>query len=160
MSHPTTRTPRRAFTLAEILLATATIVICVLTMTALMVSLLRSSRKSVDASAAVLAADQILTKVVYEAQENNHDNFWDTPNHTPYVPSGTWTMNKTEFTYTLDATEVVNTAAVAVGASLANNRLKLVNVRLTWWDGNSGSRAGYGKLTTQVSRIVREEQKP
>lgn len=150
---------RQGFTLAEILLATGTIVICVLTISALMISLLRSSRKSVDASAAVLAVDQILTKVIYHAQETDHTNFWNTANH-PGYKVGTWLMNNTEFSYSLDATEVANTSAVPVGSGLTANRLKLVTVQVTWWDGQTGDRAGYGRLRAQVSRIVREEPIP
>lgn len=147
---------RKAFSLAELVLATGTIAACILTLMVLVLSLSRSSRKSVNTSAAELAADQILTRILYQADWNDHANFWDTPNHSPYR-SGSYSLNRTDFSYTLDASEVRDTSSTAVGAGQTQNRLKMVNLRVTWWDGNSGPRAGTGKLSTQVQRLVHEK---
>ena len=146
------------FSLAEVILAAGAIGVCILTLLALMLSLSRSSRKSVDASAAYMAADQILTRVVYEAQCNDHANFWGTASFTPYK-QGVLRMNRTDFTYTLDAVTATNTSggAVGTGTGMTQNRLKLVTVHVSWWDGNAGNRTGYGLLKREACRVVREE---
>ena len=68
--------------------------------------------------------------------------------------------NQTEFFYKLDATTVRDTAGQPFnGSNLANNRLKLVQVELYWWNpAPTSTRTGYGKLTTTVTRLIREKQ--
>lgn len=146
---------QRGFSLAELILAMGTLAVCVLTILVLVVSLTRTSRKSVDTSVAHLAAEQILTQLTYDAQWNDHAAFWDTPNHTPYR-QGQVIVNRTDYTYELDAIEVRDTSSVPIGNGLGFNRLKLVTLRLSWWNGDSQNRAGYGRLNTEVKRIVHE----
>jgi len=156
-----------AFSLAEVLLAAGTVAVCILTVSLLSIALLRSSRKSVDVSASELAADQILSKVIYAAQSipAQHTLFWDAdypPPGPPHYASGSWICNQTTFTYEVDAVTVLDDSQAGPpplgGPVSQKNRLKLVTLRLTWWDGNATqNRAGYGKLRREVSRIVHEE---
>lgn len=156
------KTHRTAFSLAEVLLATGTIVVCILTICVLLIQLLRSSRKTIDVSASELASDQILSRVIYNAQYFDHAAFWAIQSP-PAYRVGTYVTNRTEFAYQVDAVTVLNdntggTAPVG-GSAIPNNRLKLVTLRLTWWDGASGTnRSGYGKLSRNVTRMVHEEQ--
>lgn len=149
---------RAGYSLAEVILATGTIAVCILTIVGLILALSGSSRKSVDGSAAQMAANQIMTKLIYQAQSNEHDYFWDTPNWNPYK-TGVWTMNRTEFAYTLDAQAVTNTTGqnVGTGTGMTKNRLKVVTLHLTWHGSDSANRANYGKHNTDLGRIVREE---
>ena len=149
---------RAGYSLAEVILATGTIAVCILTIVGLILALSGSSRKSVDGSAAQMAANQIMTKLIYQAQANEHSAFWDTPNWNPYK-TGVWSMNRTEFAYSLDAQAVTNTTGQNVGTAtgMAQNRLKVVNLHLTWHGSDSANRAGYGRHSTDVGRIVREE---
>ncbi len=155
------KTHRTAFSLAEVLLAAGTIVVCILTLCVLLIQLLRSSRKTVDVSVSELAADQIMSRVIYSGQYFDHAAFWAIQSP-PAYRSGKFVSNQTEFTYQVDAVTVLNdntggTAPVG-GTAVAVNRLKLVTLHLTWWDGAAGNRAGYGKLSRDMTRLVHEEQ--
>jgi type II secretory pathway pseudopilin PulG len=153
------------FTLAEVLLAAGTIAVCILTVTLLLISLLRASRKSVDVSASELAADQIMNLLIYQAEYNDHANFWDNEYPAPGGPhyaQGTWRSNETDFLYEFDAETIPDATQAGnppLGGSTAlRNRLKQVTLRLTWWDGNTGqNRANYGKLRREVSRLIHEQ---
>ncbi|MBS2039704.1 hypothetical protein JST97_32260 [bacterium] len=148
----------RAFSLAEVLLAIGTLVLVILTILALVISLNRGSRKNLDTSAAQYAADQIINLVVERAQRDTgalHAAFWG--NDT--TVKGSVISNQTEFFYTLDATTVKDTSGQPLdGAALPNNRMKLIQVELYWWNpSNNSTRAGYGRLTTQVTRLIGEK---
>lgn len=156
----------RGFSLAEVLLAAGTILVCILTVCLLLMQLLRSSRKTVDISASELAADQILNQIVYNAQYFDHTNFWDNdypPPAGPHYKTGVFTTNRTDFTYEIDAVTVMNddtggTTPVG-GPPTQFNRLKVVTLRLSWWDASSSaSRSGYGRLRREITRVVHEEQ--
>lgn len=154
------------FSLAEVLLAAGTILVCILTVCVLLMQLLRSSRKTVDVSASELAADEIMNRIIYNAQHYDHTAFWDTdypPPGGPHYRTGTYVTNRTEFSYELDAVTVMNDdtgGTDPVGdTAIAFNRLKQVTLRLRWWDASSApTRAGYGRLTKESSRLVHEEQ--
>ncbi len=148
--------PTQGFSLAELILAIGTLAACILTVLVMVVALTRSSRKTVDTSVAQQAAEQVLTRIVYDAQWNDHVNFWYTPDHTPYR-QGTHTVNRTEYSYQLDASTIEDTASNAIGAQLNMNRIKMVTLRLSWWGGETQNRAGYGKLNLEVKRVVHEK---
>lgn len=158
-------TRRLAFSLAEVLLSMGTVVLIILTVLALVLALNRGSRKSIDSSAAQFAVDQILNLVVETAQRDNgalHANFWNADYVAPGAPfaSGTLTANQTEFFYRVDATTVRDTSSNPLnGINLPYNRLKLVQVELNWWPSAGGAnRSGYGKLSTKVTRLIREKK--
>lgn len=150
------------FTLAELVLAIGTIAACILTVLVLLVSLTRSSRKSVDLSASEIAAEQIIARILYDAQYNDHANFWGANSAASgfigTYRTGTWDSNNTTFSYSLDADTIMDaTTSLPVGHPQANNHLKTLTLHMTWWDGNVGDRAGYGKLKREVTRVVHEE---
>ena len=159
-------TRRLAFSLAEVLLAMGTIVLVILTVLALVISLNRGSRKSIDSSAAQFAVDQIINLVVEAAQRDNgalHANFWNSDYAPPgsAFASGSIVANQTEFFYRVDATTVRDSLNNPLdGTNLPNNRLKLVTVELNWWNpaGVTTNRSGYGKLSTKVTRLIREKK--
>ena len=159
-----TKTPGD-FTLAEVLLAAGTIAVCILTVTLLLISLLKTSRKTVDVSASELAAEQIMNLLLYNAEHNDHALFWGQEYPAPGGPhyrQGNWRSNETDFAYELDAETVLDATQAGNpalgGPTTLKNRLKLVTLRLSWWDGAAGNnRAGYGKLRREVTRIVHEE---
>lgn len=152
----------RGFSLAEVLLSIGTLVLVILTVLALTIALNRGSRKSSDVSAAQYVADQVFNLVVETAQRDNgslHKNFWDPDNVTL---SGSVKSNSSEFFYKLDAATVKDTGGQVLHnpatSSLANNRLKFVQIEVHWWSPSSTTtRSGYGKLTTVSTRLVREK---
>lgn len=154
-----------AFSLAEVLLAMGTIVLTILTILALVIALNRGSRKSVDSSAAQFAVDQILNILVETAQRDNgalHTNFWgsDYAAPGPAYATGSVYANQTEFFYRVDATTVRDPLNNPLhGTNLPFNRLKLVQVDLWWWNPSATmTRTGYGKLSTKVTRLIREKK--
>lgn len=152
--------PTQGFSLAELILAIGTLAACILTVLVMVVSLTRSSRKTIDTSVAHQAAEQIMTKLIYQAQWNDHAAFWDPPGDlTPYR-QGTHVVNRTEFTYQLDASPILDTGGVPVGTGLAMNRLKMVTLRLSWWNGATNNQTGYGKLNTEVKKVIHEQETP
>lgn len=155
----------RAFSLAEVLLAMGTIVLMILTILALVLALNRGSRKSIDSSAAQFAVDQILNLLVESAQRDNgalHANFWGVDYAAPGPPfaSGSIIANQTEFFYRVDAVTVRDPLNNPLdGTGLPHNRLKLVQVDLWWWNPSATTtRAGYGKLSTKITRLIREKK--
>ncbi|MFN8608744.1 MAG: hypothetical protein U0931_14500 [Vulcanimicrobiota bacterium] len=152
------------FSLAEVLLATATIAVSLLTLTLVLIQLMKASRKTVDVSAAELASEKIIGQLIYNAQYNaaEHPVFWnsDYPGAAPHYKSGTLTSNGTDFAYQMDAVTVNNdnTGGTTPVGGTGNNRLKRILLTVTWWDGANGNRAGYGKLKLQKVRLIHEEQ--
>jgi len=149
------------FTLAEVLLAMGTMVLVILTIIALVISLHKGSRKSVDLAAAHLVADQVITELVDQAQKDlpagAHANFWDS-DWTPYR-EGSVTANRTDFYYRVDATTVRDPSNNPINSNLSFNRVKLIQIELYWWNpAPSSVRAGYGKLSTQAVRLVHEKR--
>lgn len=149
------------FTLAEVLLAISTMVLVILTIIALVISLHRGSRKSVDLAAAHLVADQVITELVDQAQKDlpagAHASFWNN-DWTPYR-EGSVNANRTDFFYRMDATTVRDVSSNPINSNLSFNRVKLIQVELYWWNpAPTPARAGYGKLSTQAVRLVHEKR--
>lgn len=142
-----------------------TLVLVILTMVALIISLNRGSRKSIDLSAAQFAADQVITVLVDRAQKDQppgeHSRFWDNDFAAPGAAyqEGSLTANRTEFFYRVDATTARDVANNPINNALPFNRVKLVQVEIYWWNaGANSTRAGYGKLSTRASRLVHEKR--
>lgn len=159
------RSGHAGFSLAEVLLAMGTFTLVILTMIALIISLNRGSRKSIDLAAAQFAADQVITILVDRAQKNQppgeHSRFWDNDYSAPGAAyqEGSLTANRTEFFYRMDATTARDATNNPINDDLPFNRVKLVQVEIYWWNPSStATRAGYGRLTTRASRLVHEKR--
>jgi len=50
----------------------------------------------------------------------------------------------------------LDTSGTGVGGATPNNRLKKVDISVTWWDSDTQQRQGYGQLKVMNSRLVSE----
>ena len=158
----------QGFSLAELLLAILVTTVAILGIMALAISLLRGTQKTVDISAAQVAADHVMTTLIYQAQNDipsgEHSALWDhnfTSAGPPYK-SGTYTLNHTDFEYRIDAQDATDMGGTKVGTAsgLSDNRLKVVQINMSWWGQKQGEREGYGKLQFSSIRLIHEQRAP
>lgn len=130
------------------MLALGLIAVAVLSLVALSLSTIRSSRKSGDVLIGQMVADQQVEKLAYEAETVTGGSFWSFSNTaTPYA-TDVATVSATEFRVALYASDVV-------GMTTPGQRLKKVRALVTWWD-TSQNRQGYGQMRASASRVVHE----
>lgn len=145
------------FTLAELLLAGFLILMLVLALVLLGLSVVRGTQKGSDTSAAQVATEHILGEFVAEMSSSSGTAtaFWS---GSSFSRQGRYLMNRTDFAYQLDAQTITDSTGAALGASVSNNRVKQLQLKVTWWDSSqtSGSRQGYGKLEYAVTRLFAE----
>lgn len=155
--------PQAGYSLAELLLAIGILAISVLSVLALSLRIAAASQKSNDLMVGEMMVDRLLDRVVAEVRNDKPPGkkakFWGTADHLPWS-TGKFTADKTEFEYEIRARTLVNAKGDTVGSSssLSENRLKKVDVVVHWWDSKNAGRPGYGRLTTQGSRLVSEAQ--
>lgn len=146
-----------AFTLAEVLIAGFLMTVIILVLIGLSISLLRGTQKASDTTVAQVASEHILNSLIYDVQPGSpgYSTFW-TPSS--FSRPGTYRMNRTDFSYQIDATSVVDGSGTPVGNGFAQNRLKQVQLSIYWWDSDqqTSSRDGYGKLEFHTIRLLAE----
>ena len=140
-----TEAGRRAFSVAEIILALAMISVAVLTLLGLSLRSLQSSRKVLDTSSGQLVAEQVLERLVYEAERNSTALIW-TSISTPYQQD-TVTMGQTVFNVTVYVTDVAG--------FVAPKRLRKLDSTVIWQDAPQG-KAGQGRLKIEATRLLHE----
>lgn len=134
------------------ILSLALITIAALTLVALSFTSISSRQKAQDTSAAVLVAEEQLSRTIIEVEnfsDDEHDEFWGSsgPDH---YRSGDQTMGGTDYHYTITSTEV------PTGTS-EPNRLRKINVTVWWWSLDpEESRVGSGRLDYNIIRLLRE----
>lgn len=143
----------RGFTLAELLLAVGLLALVILTLAALITSAIRSNEKGTRTAQAVDVADALLARRLYDVEwdlpPGTRDAFWAASG--AWLPPTTATMGGVDYQYTVFADTVA-------GVGGAGNRLKKVDLVMSWWDSGQGGgqRQGYGRLEVQASRLVSE----
>ncbi len=146
-----TSTRRRAFTLAEVLLATAVLGATLLTLVSVCGLGLRANKKSIYALTAAQIAERQLDRWITRAVLNDEPSgarrqFW--------TREGLWkegdeTVGGVRYDYRI----LVSTVPHA-GEDAPNNRLKKVDIEVSWLDGE---RQGLGRLKEFGYRLVNEE---
>lgn len=144
-------------------MAICVVVLAILSVSALSISTLRSNQKSSDRPVGQVMAERILTEELYKVQDDNppgtKNNFWQNDFSSIPFRTGKLTSNHTEFTYSIYAVtlvDVTKSQPVGVTVTQPKNRLKKVDVVVWWWDSSQASRAGYGKLVAQATRLFNE----
>ena len=132
---------RKAFTLAEIILAIGLTVVAVLSAIALGISAMQSNQKSSDLMLASTLATQTTESFVY-GLPGVTDPFWSTVQTGIYQTSSVQLGNST-FEQDLFLQDLSSTQA----------GLKMVLVNVSWGSGATG-RTGYGQQSVQVSRLI------
>ena len=146
---------KNGFSVAELLLSLGFITTVILSVIGLTTTIHRTGQESADRISASIVADSEIQRVIAAAQSD--DNFWDFDHSaTPYT-TGSVTVDRTEFNYEVTATTVLDGAdELGTSGGLRQNRLKKVNIVVTWWDSGTTEHNGYGKLEFKASRLVSE----
>jgi Tfp pilus assembly protein PilV len=146
-----------AFTLAEVLIAGFLMTIIILVLIGLSISLLRGTQKASDTTGAQVASEHILNSLIYDVQPGSpsHGTFWASSS---FSRPGTYRMNRTDFSYQIDASSVIDSTGSPIGSGFAQNRLKQVQLSVYWWDSEhqASTREGYGKLEFHTVRLLAE----
>ncbi len=134
--------PRRALTVAEIVIAMALLAVLLVTLAGLLSKLLASTNKSGDQTAGLELCQHVLDQVV---ARGTYDTSTAVIRHQLYTHHD---QASTEFTYQ------VTSNPVTMPNSAPNGYYVVVDA---WWWGQTaatGNRAGMGKLHAQLGRLV------
>ncbi|MBT9582949.1 hypothetical protein IV102_06340 [bacterium] len=146
------RRQRQGFTVAEILLALALISVVVLTLIGLSLYSLNANRKSRDVSAGQLVAEQVLERLVYEADTSPASPIWAQNSQSVAYAEQQVTVEPSVFNVT---TYVSNVNDQAGTIFVAGRRLKRLEALVVWQDAQAG-KSGYGRLSVRATRLVNE----
>lgn len=155
----------RAFTLAEVLLSLALMTIVIVTVAALFISMYRTQEKSARSSTGVRVAETVINSKlhsIFSGLEPGLTKAQFFTNDAPPQPpiDGKVDLSGTEYLYRMEYETVVQPAGTTLGSGLAENRLKVVQVTCWWWSPDATTnRAGYGKQTVTMRRMVNENDK-
>jgi hypothetical protein len=155
----------RAFTLAELLLSLALMTIVIVTVASLFISMYRTQEKSARSSTGVRVAETVINAKlhsIFSGLEPGLSKAQFFANDAPPQPvlSGSLVLSGTEYLYRLEHETVVQPGGTTLGSGLAENRLKIVSVTCWWWGADEAStRAGHGKQTVSLRRMVNENDK-
>lgn len=141
---------RRAFTLAEVLLALALITVALLSLIGLCVQALHTGSKSADLSVGVMLAEQEVERLAYAAENAPGSAFWTTNSATTVYASQTVTVGNGSFDTSLYVTDVGGVFAPPA------KRLKQIHSVVTWTDAGSNGRPGQGRLRATAVRLLHE----
>lgn len=154
---------RTAFTLAEVLLALGVVVLTILATTAFTIAVLRATQKTTDQPVGTLVAERLLSEEIYRAQSDSppgaRASFWDNDWVSTPFRTGTVRRNETDYQYWIYA-ETVNDLTTGQplgnGGTVTNNRVKKVDIAVSWFGAQGGTRGGYGRLLRTATRLVNE----
>lgn len=142
----------RGFSLVELLLSVALLSLGILALLSLLTASQQASSKSEELTAAGAVAEAELQRAVRAAARDiptgELARFWAAdfpPGGVPFVQGDT-RVGRTSLHYEVFATTVLN-------SSSTENRLKQIEVRVSWW---GGEREGYGQLNTVAAGLVSE----
>jgi Tfp pilus assembly protein PilV len=148
---------RRGFTVAEILLALALISVVVLTLLGLALHSMTAGRKTRDLSAGQMVAEQVLERLVYDAESHNTDTdkaaLWSHADPNQIYAQTQVTVEPSVF----NVTTYVSDVNAAEFSPLQKKRLKRIQCVVVWQDAPEG-KAGYGRLEVRATRLLHEEQ--
>lgn len=156
-----TSTPERAFSLAEVLIALAILGIGMLGLISVCSVGLQANKKSLTMLTAEQVADRQINRNITKAVVNDEppgarDRFWRADYPYPTTPwvTGVEKVGTTEYKYALYATTVDAVAGGELGSGVEDNRLKKVDIVVTWW---GEQRQGYGTLRVNGYRLINEQ---
>lgn len=148
------------FTLAELMVAVFLVAVAMLSVFALTISVLRTDQKTRDTSVgrevAQMLAERTFARVRADQPAGTRANFWENDFVGAPYETGSYKQGSTEFKYTIYAQTVVDTLGDSVGGNVDENRLKKVDVILSWWDSDAHDRTGYGQLKVYSSHLFSE----
>ena len=107
---------------------------------------------------ATQVADRELNRAIVAVMCDNptgtRSRFWSMEYAYPGQPflTGVTSVGRNEFKYSIYATTVMG-----LGSAASNNRVKMVEVYVSWWEGE---RQGYGELRIHSYRLFNEGDRP
>lgn len=142
----------RAFSLAELVLAVATLAVALLLVVALGLSISGRTTRALDAPLGTIAAENILNQLIYNVNSDTAANraAWFAQPTTPSWKAGSYLLNQIDFTYTVD----FEALPVGSASGLTNNHLIKLWVRVVW---KKGSGPNGGQHQAELVRLVHEE---
>ncbi|ODT72645.1 hypothetical protein ABS71_07660 [bacterium SCN 62-11] len=153
---------RRGFSLAELVIAVALLAIMILGVMALSISVLKTERKANDLTAGKLVAQSVMSQLLDKLRSDTpagvRATFMAYNTANVAFDSGTVVVQRTSYQYNVFVSTVTDSAGNPVGGALSSNRLKNVEIQVSWWNGAAQNRAGYGSLKTSLSQLVAEGQ--
>jgi len=141
----------------ELLVAIGILATCLVMVVGVFLTVTRASQKSLDLTAGTIVAQSILSRELYGIMSNqaSRKTFFDQDYQTEPLVRGTERLNQTAFTYLLYANTVLN--------GDTGNRVKKVDAVVWWCDEEAasapGTKAGYGFLRSEVTRLVNENSR-
>ena len=148
------------FSLAELVLSLGLLTVAMVMLSSLFVGLYRGSDKSGNQSTGLNAAETVLNQQIHDIFKGTHPTLTKAAffaSNSPPGLSGSLTLSSTEFLYQFDYVTVQSNLGTDLGVGLSGNRLKAVTVTCWWWGQAANShRAGLGKLSVQLRRLVNE----
>lgn len=156
------RACRRAFSLAELLVALGLISVAILGLLALSIALAKGNQEGIDktigAEVAAQLTDRLVAQLRADAPPGVRNSFWLKDDMITPWDSGTLQNNGTTYNYKIYAENVRDTSGNSIGGTTAGNRLKKVDVHVWWWDSETKAHQGYGELKVLSTRLVSEAE--
>ncbi|MBX3171221.1 MAG: prepilin-type N-terminal cleavage/methylation domain-containing protein [Candidatus Eremiobacteraeota bacterium] len=151
---------QRGFSLAELVLCLGILAVALIFLTSFFISLYRATDKSGNTAVGTRVAETVINQQLHDIFKGTHPTLtkagFFAADAAPGV-SGVLQLGQTEFQYQLDYATVPSSGGGTLGAGLASNRLKKVTVRCWWWGtGANAQRAGQGRLSIELHRLVNE----
>lgn len=150
---------RHAFSLLELVLSLGLLASALVVLVTLFIQLFHSGDKAGHTASGVRVAETVLNQQLHAVFHDSHPlytlaAFWANDG----TVDGVLRIAATDYSYQLDfATVVTGAGGSSLGASLADNRLKAVHVKVWWWGASADStRTGQGRLTVELRRLVNE----
>lgn len=147
------------------MLGVGLLTLVILTMTAMVLTTLRSNQKGLTVGPAAQVAESFLDSELYRMDTDNPPGsralFWSTNGvWKDSSSSGQLVVGGQSYDYRCQVSTLMDTSGVAAGSvsNEAGNRLKKVDLSV-WWMGArlTGDRAGMGRLEYATSRIISEQ---
>ena len=145
------------FSLMELMLSMAIIVVALVSIIGLFISLFRSSQKGMDLTNGMIVAETVLNQYLYDKQGMLGGLYGNLIENVADPETGTTSdselygedfKSRTIYTYEIICRDVKNSPP---------KDLKKIDVTVTWWrdpDKEGEYKSGYGRLVVKLSRLV------
>ena len=152
--------PREGFSLAEAVIGIGLAAMLILSIIGLTTASLRGDQVAEIRQLALARANAELNKLGQQVSVVGTPArvaFWNSPDGLYTGPGtiATAVSNKVEFNLSYRCRVLLKVDGTPVGAERPRNRIKKVDLIVSWWEGNQGT-PGYGKLSVTASRLIRE----
>lgn len=149
--------------MVELILCLGILALAVVVLTSFFISLYRSADKSGNTAAGTRVAETVINQQLHDIFKGTHPTITKASffaNDAAPGLTGQLQLDQTLFQYQMDYVTVqANGGGGDLGASLSGNKLKSVVVTCWWWGGGpAAQRAGQGKLSVRLQRLVNENE--